>query len=184
MCNRYFGPRSQYDLINKNDVDIILGSFCSQGKAFLGLNFLFFFFLLLILKKKVMFFFFFFYFAVTEVSAIYAAYRNIMFYSTGSDDDPSLNAKATYKNLVRPGLPTFDSMSPSIISIMEYLNWRRVALIISHSTFCESVSRLFEQLINDRNGLKVTDKIIINDYDREKEMEGYLDRLSVGARSK
>ncbi|CAD5124699.1 DgyrCDS12962 [Dimorphilus gyrociliatus] len=104
-----------------------------------------------------------------------------MLYSSGSDDS-TLNTKSIYKNLVRPGLPSLDTMSPTIIHLLDYLKWKRVALMISHTSFCNSVSQSIERMVNERSDLKVTDKIIVNSYEKEKEMEVYLKRIAVGAR--
>lgn len=99
-----------------------------------------------------------------------------------SSADPELSDKRIYNSLVRSGVPNYSTMAALIMSFLEYFKWKTAAIMSVDYDYCglgvKSLSGLFKKV-----HLNLADNIHVQEFDGEREISNYLNRISQRARS-
>lgn len=113
---------------------------------------------------------------------MYASYKKVGLISSSSTDT-RLNDKRVYNNLIRPGVPSYSTIGNTIGHIMDNFNWRTLALITLDIGGCAFALNSINQVLLQRNDIKVSDRIIISQESNDDDIKEALKRISERARS-
>ncbi|CAD5124701.1 DgyrCDS12964 [Dimorphilus gyrociliatus] len=118
---------------------------------------------------------------VTGISSIYAGYRNVTIF-TVSSADPLLDDKSIYTNLIRAGLPTFNTFGKAIIGVLDHFKWSKVSLLVRDSALCGYGVKSLESILRERRDLILVEKISVLSSDTADDIETFLRRIKQRAR--
>lgn len=120
---------------------------------------------------------------VTGISSIYSGYRNVTIYSVSSAD-PELDDKEIYRNLIRPGLPTYNTIGKAVIGVLDHFKWSKVSLLVRDSSLCGYGVKSIESILRERRDLTLIEKISVLTTDTADDIDTFLRRIKKRARSK
>lgn len=120
---------------------------------------------------------------MTGISSIYTGYKNVPIYSVSSAD-PELDDKEIYRNLIRPGLPTYNTIGKAIIGVLDHFKWSKVSLLVRDNGLCNYGVKSIETILRERRDLTLIEKISVLTTDTADDIDTFLRRIKKRARSK
>lgn len=121
--------------------------------------------------------------SVIEPAGLYFAHYNIPVFTHGATDRVFAD-KDTYQTLVRVG-PNYNYYGDAFVEIFKRFQWTRTVMLVRQTKTCDYGATDIDEAFYE-NGLtvaewtRVDDRRVITD----KQIDGYLDKLSQQARGK